>query len=175
MSEAQDITRRIEHRAQANLSRMLVDIEELFCSFGSFANFLSSSFLVIRLQSRCCEGQRKSLSVSFDTLSIFKRIMRECKKNSLSEAWVRCELGNDISEIFRYARMPISSGSIFPDFADISIRNQLLALSMSMGMLFRLVPLSHLNKSHRNQTRLIQCIAKYISRIFIKKQMLKCK
>jgi hypothetical protein len=71
--------------------------------------------------------------------------------------------------------MPISSGRIFPDFADISIRNQLLALSMSMGMLFRLVPLSHLNKSHRNQTRLIQCIAKYISRIFIKKQMLKCK
>ena len=176
MSEAEDIVRDIQRRNEANFPRMIDDIKRLFRAFGSFANFLSSSFLVIRLQSRCCEGQKKSLALSFDLKSIFRRLVRACKKNSLSEAWVRCELGDDISEIFRYAKMPISSGSIFTDFADISICNQLLALSMSMGMLFRMVPLWHLNESHRNQTRLIQCIAKYISRAFIRKQqMLKCK
>jgi hypothetical protein len=153
---------------------MLDDIKKLFLECRSFANFLSSSIVVIKLQSRCFQG-RKSISLSFNLENIFGRIMRASERNSLSKAWERCGLGDDISGIFRYVRMPISSGSIFPDFADIYIRGELLALSMSMDMFFRLVPLSHLNKSHRNQMLLMQCIAKYICRIFIKKQMLKCK
>jgi hypothetical protein len=72
--------------------------------------------------------------------------------------------------------MPISSGSIFTDLANISIRNQLFALSMSMRMVFRMVPLRHLNKNHRNQTLIINCIAKYISGAFIReRQNLECK
>jgi hypothetical protein len=174
--EAENIVGNIKNRANADLPRMLDDIKRLFLAFGSFANFLSSSFLAIRLQSRCVEGQKKSLALSFDLKSIFRRLMKSCERNSLSEAWVRCELGSDITEILRYAKIPISSGSIFTDFADISMRNQLLALSMSMGMLFRMVPLWHLNESHRNQTLLIQCIAKNISGAFIRKQQkLKCK
>lgn len=175
-SEAENIIREIRRINEANLPSMLVNINNLFLAFGSFANFLSSSFFAIRLQSRCCEGQRKSLTLCFDFKSIFRRIMRDCERNSLSLAWKRCDLGSDISEIFRYVRMPISSGSIFPDFADISIRNQLLTLSLSMSMFFRMLPLVHLNHSVRNQMCYMQCFAKYICCAFIRKQqMQKCK
>jgi hypothetical protein len=176
MFEAEDIVRNIKSRANSDLPRMLDDIKRLFRAFGSFANFLSSSFLAIRLQSRCVGGQKKSLALSFDLKSIFRRLVRACEGNSLSEAWVKCDLGSDISDIFKYAKMPISSGSIFTDLANISIRNQLFALSMSMRMVFRMVPLRHLNKNHRNQTLIINCIAKYISGAFIReRQNLECK
>jgi hypothetical protein len=71
--------------------------------------------------------------------------------------------------------MPTSSGNIFPDFADISIRDKLLALSMSMKMLFRLAPLHHLHNNDKKQMLLMQKIAQYICRMFFSQQMLKCK
>ena len=107
--------------------------------------------------------------------STFEKYVRKYQGNSLSQSGKRCELGDDISGIYRHVRMPTSFENIFPDFADISIRGKLLALSMSMKMLFRLVSLHHLHKNRRGQMHLMREIAQYICRMFFRKQMRKCK
>jgi hypothetical protein len=102
---------------------------------------------------------------------IFERMI-QYEGNSLSQAGKRCGLSE--SGIYQHVKMPTSPGSIFPDLADISIRVKLLALSLSMKMLFRLVSLHHLNKNHRGQMFFMNKIAEFIFRKLIRKQMRKC-
>ena len=174
-SEAHSIMRDIEQRGQRRFQEMLNDIKKFFLACKDFTNFLSSSILLINLQNRYLQGRKKSNTLSFDLESTFEKYVRKYQWNSLSQSGKRCELGDDISGIYRHVRMPTSFENIFPDFADISIRGKLLALSMSMKMLFRLVSLHHLHKNRRGQMHLMREIAQYICRMFFRKQMRKCK
>lgn len=168
--EAEAIIRCIKERSTQAFQTMLDNIKQLFLNCRRFAFFFQSSIVVINLQNRYFQGQK--ISLSFDLGRIFERIMTSYERNSLLQAGQRCELSQ--SGIYQHVRMPISSRSIFPDFADISIRNELLALSMSMKMLCRLVPLHRLHENVRIQMQFMRYIAQHICRMFIRKQMLKC-
>jgi hypothetical protein len=174
-SEIDSIIRDVEQRVKNNFQEKLDDIKKFFLACKDFTKFLSSSILLINLQNRYLQGRKKSNTLSFDLESTFEKYMRKYQGNSLSQSGKKCGLGDDISVIYRHVRMPISSGNIFPDFADISIRDKLLALSMSMKMLFRLAPLHHLHNNDKKQMLLMQKIAQYICRMFFSQQMLKCK
>ena len=175
-SEIDSIIRDVEQRVRKNFQEKLDDIKKFFLACKGFTNFLSSSILLINLQNMYFQG-RKSNTLSFDLESTFEKYVRKYQGNSLSQSGKRCGcgLGDDISGIYRHVRMPTSSGSIFPDFAEISIRGELLALSMSMKVLFRLAPLHHLHNNVKKQMHLMREIAQYICRMFFRKQMRKCK
>ena len=166
--EVNTLIRDTRERLQYMFLNMTNDIKTFFSACKGFTNFLSSSFVL----NRCFQVQKKSNILSLDLGRIFERIMIKYEGNSLSQAGKRCWLRR--SEIYQHVRMLTSSGSIFPDFADSSIRGKLLALSMSMKMLFRLVSLHHLYGNCRGQMHLMQNIAQHICRLFIAKQMQKC-
>lgn len=166
--EINSLIRDIKERFQWRFLNMINDIKTFFSACKGFTNFLSSSFVL----NRCFQVQKKSNILSLDLGRIFERIMIKYEGNSLSQAGKRCWLRR--SEIYQHVRMPTSSGSIFPDFADSSIRGKLLALSMSMKMLFQLVSLHHLYENCRGKMHLMQNIAQYICRLFVAKQMQKC-
>ncbi len=156
---------------QARFLEIKGDVTTFFSVCKGFTVFLSSSFVLTNLQNMCFQRQKSCTVVSLDLGVIFERIMKKYKSNMLLEAGQRCYLDN--SKILHHLRMPTSSGSIFPDFANISIRSNLLGLSMSIKMLFRLVSLHHLNRNERHQMHLMQNIAQHIFRMFIRKQMQK--
>ena len=175
LSAANAIVRDITTTFRARFLEIQDDVKTFFSTCKGFTNFLSSSFVLTNLRNMFFQRQRqKNCSIlSLDTeRTYFERIMTKYERNSLLQAGQRCGLRQ--SEIYQHVRMPTSSGSIFPDFADSSIRGNLLGLSMSMKMLFRLVSLHHLNGNCRHQMHLMQNIAQYICRIFIRKQMGKC-
>jgi len=170
--EVNDMIRNIQERSQWRFSIMIDEIKTFFSACKGFTNFLSSSFVLINLRNKCFQVQKNSNILSLDLGRIFERIMIKYEGNSLSKAGKRCGLSE--SGIYQHVKMPTSPGSIFPDFADIYIRVKLLASSMSIKMLFRLVSLHHLNKNHRGQMFFMNKIAEFIFRKFIRKQMRKC-
>jgi hypothetical protein len=168
--EVNVIIRNIQDRSQCRFSLMIGAIRTFFSACKGFTNFLSSSFVLINLRNKCFQVQKKSNILSLDIGRIFERMI-QYEGNSLSQAGKRCGLSE--STIYQHVKMPTSPGSIFPDLADISIRVKLLALSLSMKMLFRLVSLHHLKYDRGCQMFFMNKIAEFIFRMFIRKQMLK--
>ena len=156
----EDIKKKVQRRFDA----MLEDVKDFFSTCKDFSIFLSpSSMVLLNLQGEI--GPRKTKVLSSDLETNLENFMRKYQGNQLSRAGGKICLG-DISQIIQHVRMPTSSGSICPNFADISIRGELLALSMSMKMLCRFASLCHLYYNRDRQMRLIRQIANYICRMY---------
>ena len=184
--EAKLYHNQLEEEGNKKLQQLVGDIVNLYLAISSsgIAKFLQSSIVVINLAIPllCFQGQKMKF---FDLESNFYRTMICSKGISILTAGRQCRLNDEEYGIYPLVKIPISSRSIFPNFADKAIRSELLTLSMSMKMFRRLVPLHYLrnnlmiqNTLHKNlmiQTQFVLCIAQYICRKFIKKQMLKIK
>ena len=156
----EDIKKNVQRRFDA----MLKDVKVFFSTCKDFSIFLSpSSMVLLNLKGEI--GPRKTKVLSSDLETNLENFMRKYQGNQLSRAGGKICLG-DISQIIQHVRMPTSSGSICPNFADISIRGELLALSMSMKMLCRFASLCHLYDNRDRQMRLIRQIANYICRMY---------
>jgi hypothetical protein len=146
-----------------------------FLACKDFKIFLSSSSMVlVKLQGDIFG--RKNKALSFDLESNLKNYMIYIthKRNPLSQAGKN--VGFELcSDIFPHVRMPTSSGSICPDFANNPIRIELLTLSISMKVLFRFASLCHLNNDYERQGKMIRMIAKYSLCKSFKRQMQKLK
>jgi hypothetical protein len=167
----------VQQRVKKNFEENLVDIKKFYLACKDFTKFLSSSILLINLQKRYLLCQTKMHTLSFDLESIFEKYMRKYERNSLSQSGKRCGLRDDASEsgIYPHVRMLISSGNIFPDFADISIHGKLLALSMSMKMIYKIFSLCHLPDESINRIFLMRQFGQCIFGMFFRQQMRKCK
>jgi hypothetical protein len=168
--EINDIIQDIKETVSKKFWSMIDDIKAFFSACKGFANLLSSSYVVMNLRNKYFQVQKNSNIFSLDLGRIFESMI-QYEGNSLSKAVEKCGLSK--ADIVQHVKMPTYSRSIFPDFADNFIRDKLLALSLSMKMLFRLVSLHHLNKNHRGQMFFMNKIAEFIFRMFIRKQMLK--
>ena len=174
-SEINSIISDVEQRVQRKFQEKLDDIKKFFLACKDFTKFLSSSILLINLQNRYLLGQTKIHTLSFDIESIFKKYMRMYERNSLSQSGKRCGLRDDLSKIFQHVRMPISSRNIFPDFADISIHGKLLALSMSMKIIYKIFSLCHLPDNSQKRFSLMRQFGQCIFGMFFRQQMRKFK
>jgi len=164
----------VQQRVQRNFEQKLDDIK-LACK--DFTKFVSSSILLIFLQNRYLLVRRKINTLSFDLESTLKKYMRKYEGDLILKFEKRCKLRDDASEsgIYQHVRVPTSSGNIFPDFADISIRGKLLALSMSMKIIYRIFSLCHLRDDSKNRIYLMRQFEQCIFGMFFRQQMRKCK
>jgi hypothetical protein len=152
---------KIKKDAQKSFDVKIQNINTFFLACKDFAIFLSSSSMVLVKIQGDIFG-RKNKALSFDLESNLKNYMIDItnKRNPLSQAGKN--VGFELcSDIFPYVRMPTSSGSICPDFANNPIRIELLTLSISIKVLFRFASLTHLNNNHYIQKTLMRQIAKY--------------
>lgn len=167
-----ETTQRVERYFQRNLD----DIKTFYSACKDFTKFFSSSILLIFL--RYFPGETKMHTLSFDLESTLKKYMIMYKENSILKFGRRCCLRDDGSEsgIYQHVRMPTFSGNIFfPDFPDISIRGELLALSMSLRIIYRFFSLCHLSEQSKKKTYLMRKFEQIIFGMFFRKQMRKCK
>jgi hypothetical protein len=174
-NQIDSLIRDVQQTVQRNFDEYLGHIKTFYLACNDFTKFLSSSILLINLQNRYLLGPTKMHSLSFDIESIFEKYMRKYERNSLSQSGKRCGLRDDLSKIFQHVRMPISSRNIFPDFADISIHGKLLALSMSMKIIYKLFSLCHLPDESINRIFLMRQFGQCIFGMFFRQQMRKLK
>jgi hypothetical protein len=175
--EVDDLIKETTRRVERNLERNLDDIKTFYLACNDFTKFFSSSILLIFLQNTYLLVRRKINTLSFDLESTLKKYMRKYEGNLILKFGKRCELRDDGSEygIYQYVRMPTSSGNIFPDFADISIRGELLAFSMSLKIIYRFFSVCHLSEQSKKKTHLMRKFEQCIFGMFFRKQMRKCK
>jgi hypothetical protein len=172
------VIRETTQRVQRNFANNLDDIKTFCLACKDFTKFFSSSILLIFLQKRYFPGEKKMHTLSFDLESTLKKYMIMYERNSILKFGKRCWLRDDASEsgIYRHVRMPTFSGNIFfPDFPDISIRGELLALSMSLRIIYRFFSLCHLSEQSKKKTYLMRKFEQCIFGMFFRKQMRKCK
>lgn len=166
---------KIKKDAQKSFDVKIKNINTFFLECKEFSIFLSSSSMVlVKLQGDIFG--RKNKALSFDLESNLKNYMIDIthKRNPLSQAGKN--VGFELcSDIFPHVRMPTSSGSICPDFANNPIRIELLTLSISMKVLFRFASLFHLNNDYERQGKMIRMIAKYSLCKSFRRQMQKLK
>jgi len=174
-NQIDSLIRDVQQTVQRNFDEYLGHIKTFYLACKDFTKFLSSSILLINLQNRYLLGQTKMHTLSFDLESIFEKYMRKYERNSLSQSGKRCGLRDDLSRIYRHVRMPISSRNIFPDFADISIHGKLLALSMSMKIIYKIFSLCHLPDNSQKRFSLIRQFGQCIFGMFFRQQMRKFK
>ena len=176
--EIDSIISDVQQRVQMNLRVKLDDIKTFYLACKDFTKFFSSSILLIFLQNRYLLVRRKINTLSFDLESTLKKYMIKYEGNLILKFGKRCELRDDASEsgIYQHVRMPTSSGNIFfPDFADISIRGKLLALSMSMKIIYRIFSLCHLRDDSKKRIYLMRQFEQCIFGMFFRQQMRKFK
>jgi hypothetical protein len=171
--EINSIITDIKQRVKSRLETRIENINGFFFICKGVTSFLSWSILLINLQRGTF---RKTKTESFlylqsavDLKSILQKYIKKYERNPLSKLARICGLKNDDSEISRHVKMPTYSGSICPDLQTISIRSELLVLSISMKMLFKIFSPCH----QKNKMYLFQQFAQYIFNTSFRRHMQK--
>lgn len=87
----------------------------------------------------------------------------------LKDFGMKCKISDE--DLIGFVQFPNSGKRIYPEFENVSTRNELLALSMSMRILSRLVSTEYMFQSHRNQLLSRTLIANRISSRIIARKL----
>ena len=153
----------ITYNAQSRFDEKIKKVKDFFLACKDFAIFLSLSSNVL-LET---PDVKKTKALSFDLGCILERYMTKCQKNPLSQVGKMISLKN-LTSLFWNVRIQSSSRR---QCDDISIRGELLGLSLTMKLLCRFASLCHLNNNCHAQMVLIHQIADYICRMSFRRQM----
>ena len=98
--------------------------------------------------------------------SDFDGFFRKCMNvypvsQQLKDTGMQCQIYSN-EALIRFVQFPNSRERIYPEFENVSTRNELLALSMSMRILSLLVSTNYMSQSRRNRLVLEGHIAKRI-------------
>jgi hypothetical protein len=163
-SQIDSLVRDMQQSAQYFFDKRVKNVKTFLSNCNNFPIFLSSSVFLVNLQGSIFGRKPEALSLDFK--SILKNYTIKFRRNSLSIMGRTIGLWN-CDDMFPYVRMLPSFKGICPDFANNPIRIELLTLSISMKVLFRVASLCHLNNNLDIQTTLMRQIAQYsLSRSF---------
>jgi hypothetical protein len=87
----------------------------------------------------------------------------------LKDTGMQCQISDE--DLIGFVQFPNSRERIYPEFENVSTRNEILALSMSMRILYRLVSTNDKTQSRRNQLLSRMLIANRISSRIIARKL----
>ncbi len=150
-----DITKLVENavlRANMNIDNMFISVQNFrdACKMFGKTVFEGLSYLnFLRMIQNSTLKDHMYLPLSdfddfFRKTAIFYPVSKQLKNTGM-----KCDISD--KDLMQFVKFPNSRERIYPGFKNVSTRNKLLALSMFMRLLYRLVSSNEKTHSHKDQ------------------------